>query len=149
MIIFTRTGFFNADIQKLIVELDKEFVVRYPFLKDIFTPFNLMNETARVMIAHDQATPVACGAFRPMDERTIEIKRMYTVPAYRNQGIGKLILLEVEQWAKEEGFSIAKLETGMNQPEAISAYIKSGYVRMPSFSPYKNVKESIYMTKNL
>lgn len=149
MIIFTRTYFFNPDIQKLIVELDKEFVVRYPFLKDIFTPFNLMNESARVIIAHDQATPIACGAFRPMDEQTIEIKRMWTVPAYRNQGIGKRILLELEQWAKGEGFFVAKLETGINQPEAISAYVKSGYVRMPSFAPYENVKESICMTKNL
>jgi GNAT superfamily N-acetyltransferase len=149
MITFIQTNFSNEDFKKLIVELDKEFVVRYPFLQNTFTPFNLMNEHARVIIAHEHATPVACGAFRPVDDMTIEIKRMYTLPLYRNQGIGKRILMELEQWAKREGFLISKLETGINQPEAIAAYEKSGYVRIPKFPPYVYVTESICMEKGL
>ena len=74
MITLTHTNFFNPDFKKLIAELDKEFVVRYPFLQNVFTPFNLMNENARVVMAYDHITPMACGAFRPMDEKTIEIK---------------------------------------------------------------------------
>ncbi len=149
MITFIQTNFSNEDFEMLIVELDKEFEVRYPFLQNAFTPFNLMNENARVIIAHEHATPIACGAFRPVDDRTIEIKRMFTLPLYRNQGIGKRILMELEQWAKREGFMISKLETGINQPEAIAAYEKSGYVRIPKFPPYVHVNESICMEKSL
>jgi GNAT superfamily N-acetyltransferase len=149
MITFIHTNFSNEDFKKLIVELDKEFVVRYPFLQNIFTPFNLMNEHARVIIAHEHATPIACGAFRPMDDSTIEIKRMFTLPSYRNRGIGKRILHELEKWARREGFTISKLETGINQPEAIAAYEKSGYKRIPNFPPYLGVKESICMKKSL
>ncbi len=149
MITLTHTNFFNPDFKKLIAELDKEFVVRYPFLQNVFTPFNLMNENARVVMAYDHITPMACGAFRPMDEKTIEIKRMYTLPLYRNQGFGKRIVMELEQWAKREGFLISKLETGINQPEAIAAYENSGYVRIPKFPPYVYVTESICMEKGL
>lgn len=131
------------------MELDNEFVVRYPFLQNVFTPFNLMNENARVVLAYDHTTSVACGAFRPMDENTIEIKRMYTLPSFRNQGIGKRILMELEHWAKREGFSVSKLETGINQPEAIAAYEKSGYIRIAKFPPYVYVNESICMEKSL
>ena len=60
-----------------------------------------------------------------------------------------MILQKLEQWAKEEKFVLAKLETGINQPEAIAAYEKSGYVRIPNFEPYVNVKESICMMKGL
>ncbi len=149
MITFIRTTFSNPDLQQLIVELDKEFAVRYPFIENIRVPFNLLNESARVVIAYDLSTPIACGAFRPMDETTIEIKRMYTVPSYRNQGIGKKVLLELERWARREGFNISLLETGVNQPEAITAYEKSGYTRIPNFPPYVDVKESICMRKYL
>ncbi len=149
MIMFNRASFSNPNLQKLIAELDKEFVVRYPFIENIRIPFNLLNETARVVVAYDHTTPIACGAFRPVDETTIEIKRMYTVPSYRNQGIGKKILLELEHWARREGFSVSILETGINQPEAIAAYEKSGYTRVPNFPPYVDVKESICMRKYL
>ena len=149
MIKLIRTNLSNPDFHKLIVKLDHEFVVRYPFLKDTFTPFNLMNENASVIMAYDHTIPVASGAFRPVDEQTIEIKRMYTLPSYRNQGIGKRILIALEQWARAEGFLVSKLETGINQPEAIAAYEKSGYKRIPNFPPYVEVQESICMEKYL
>lgn len=149
MIAFIRTNYSNPDFHKLIVELDKEYVVRYPFLENVFSPFNRMSENAHVIMVYDHTTPVACGAFRPVDEMTIEIKRMYTIPSYRNQGIGKRILNQLEKWAMREGFSISKLETGINQPEAIAAYEKSGYKRIANFAPYEQVKESICYMKKL
>jgi len=149
MITFRHTLFSNPDFKKLIVELDQEFVVRYPFLHDVTASYNLLNELARVIIAYENLTPVACGAFRPVDDMTIEIKRMYTTPPHRNKGIGKKILTELELWALKEGFSIAILETGIHQPEAIAAYQKSGYTRIPNFAPYTDIKESICMRKYL
>jgi len=149
MITFIRTNFSNPDFNKLIIELDKEFVVRYPFLQYVSASFNLMNEQARVVVVYDHSIPIGCGAFRPVDETTIEIKRMYTMPAYRNQGIGKQVLKELEKWARREGFTTSLLETGINQPEAIAAYQKTGYTRIPNFHPYELIRESICMKKYL
>jgi GNAT superfamily N-acetyltransferase len=149
MITFVRTNFSNQDLHKLIVELDNEFVIRYPFLENMRIPFNILNESARVVVAYDHLMPVACGAFRPINETTIEIKRMYTIPSIRNRGIGKNILIKLEDWARREGFTVSILETGINQPEAISAYQKSGYTRIPNFPPYVDIKESICMRKYL
>jgi putative acetyltransferase len=74
---------------------------------------------------------------------------MYVARSFRSQGVGKMILQKLEQWAKEEKFMEAKLETGINQPEAIAAYEKSGYVPIQNFEPYIGVKESICMMKQL
>ena len=74
---------------------------------------------------------------------------MFVVPSFRNKGIGKMILQQLEQWAAEGGFIQAKLETGIKQPEAIAAYEKSGYTRIPNFGPYSNIEESICMAKLL
>ena len=130
--------------------MDKEFWVRYPDTQQNFAPFNYVDETARVIVSYDDDSPIGCGCFRPMKEKdTIEIKRMYVVPSFRNRGVGKMILQSLETWAKAEGFHRAKLETGIKQPEAIAAYEKSGYFRIPNFEPYVNVVESICMMKQL
>jgi len=149
MITFVRTNYLNQDLSPLIEALDQEFVIRYPFIENMRIPFNVLNETAHVILVFDHSTPVACGAFRPVDETTVEIKRMYTKPEYRNRGIGKNVLVELERWARGEGFVVSILETGINQPEAIAAYEKSGYCRIPNFPPYVDVKESICMKKYL
>ena len=149
MFVFIKTNFSNPNFRKLIEELDNEFLVRYPFPQQVFTPFNLLDQNTRVVMAYYQIIPDGCGAFRVIDEQTIEIKRMYTLPSHRNEGIGKRILNQLETWAKVEGFSVSKLETGINQPEAIAAYEKSGYKRIPNFPPYVEVRESICMEKYL
>ena len=150
MITNRRASPFDQDFHNLIVDLDKDLWRRYPDIQQNFTPFNRVDESFRVILVYDNNSPIGCGCFRPMnEERTIEIKRMYVALAFRGRGIGKWILRELEQWAKEEGFLISKLETGINQPEAIAAYEKSGYDRIPNFPPYVEVKESICMKKYL
>lgn len=144
-----RTDSSNRDLQELIHALDAEFVVRYPYQGNKFTQFNLLADNARVMLAYDETLCVACGAFRPVNSHTVEIKRMYTLPAYRNKGLGKMILNALETWAREENFTEAILETGIRQPEAIAAYEKSGYTRIPNYPPYEDVKESICYRKKL
>jgi putative acetyltransferase len=150
MITYRRASAFDKDFHHLIVDLDKDLWSRYPDIQQNFTPFNRVDESFRVILAYDKNSPIGCGCFRPMNEdRTIEIKRMYVALTHRNQGIGKTILYSLEHWAKEEGFMISKLETGINQPEAIAAYEKSGYTWIPNFPPYVEVKESICMMKVL
>jgi putative acetyltransferase len=129
--------------------LDQEFVVRYPYLQNVFTSVNTLSDNARVVLAYDGVRCVACGAFRPVSDQLVEIKRMYTLPEYRSKGVGKMILAELETWARNEGFTESILETGIRQPEAIAAYEKSGYVRIPNFPPYEQVKASICYHKEL
>jgi len=150
MITYRRASAFDQDFHHLIVDLDKDLWSRYPEIQHNFMPFNKVDESFRVILAYDKNAPIGCGCFRPMNEdRTIEIKRMYVARTHRNQGIGKTILHHLEHLAKDEGFLISKLETGINQPEAIAAYTKSGYTWIPNFPPYVEVKESICMMKVL
>lgn len=149
MLTITHTSYFNPDFKKLIELLDKEYMIRYPYFTNFTNPYNILDEQARVILVYDNTTPIACGAFRPVDNKTIEIKRMYTLSPFRNRGIGKQVVRELEQWARSEGFSVSILETGINQPEAIATYEKSGYVRTAKYPPYVDVQESICMKKSL
>jgi putative acetyltransferase len=150
MLAYKRTTGSDSDFKELVVDLDNDLWIRYPDIQQNFVIYNFVDESFRVIVVQDDGRPVGCGCFRPvMEDGVVEIKRMYVAPTFRNKGIGKMILSHLEQWAKEEGYSQTKLETGIRQPEAIAAYEKSGYTRIPNFEPYVNVKESICLMKIL
>lgn len=150
MLAYVRSSVSNPDFQHLVEALDKELWQRYPDIEHQYAPFNSVGDEARVLVVYEEIGPVGCGCFRPMKEpATVEIKRMYVVPSFRNRGIGKEILVHLESWAKEQGFTTAKLETARRQPEAISAYQQSGYKEIPNYGPYANLPESICMEKSI
>ena len=72
---------------------------------------------------------------------------MYTLPESRGKGITKAILMELETWAKEEGYTTSILETGYLQFDAIGLYQKLGYEITDNFGQYIGVANSICMKK--
>ena len=151
MITIKRTTFDDPSVKTLIQKLDKELWERYPTEQAFFDNFNKLPEDARVVIAFDGENAVGCGAFKPLatPEKAVEIKRMYVDPKMRGRAIGVLILENLETWAKEEGFELAQLETGNNQPEAVRLYEKVGYYWIENYEPYVGVKSSICFEKKL
>lgn len=150
MILSERRMFADPDFRLLCQDLDREFEIRYPDSRHNFEPYNKVGESAQVIVAYSGIIPVGCGCFRPTStELEVEIKRMYVVPAYRGRGISRIVLTDLEQWARSEGYTNAKLETGIRQPEAIGLYSRLGYTTIPNYPPYEGVAESICMAKVL
>jgi putative acetyltransferase len=150
MLTYKRTIGSDSKFKALVDDLDNDLWIRYPDIQQDLAPYNFVDESFRVIVVQENDRQVGCGCFRPVAETgVVEIKRMYVAPTLRNKGVGKMILAKLEQWAMEEGFVRAKLETGIRQPEAIAAYEKSGYTRIPNYEPYVNVKESICLMKIL
>jgi len=149
MVTLKRTTSTDPDFQFLVIDLDKELWLRYPAIQQNFVPHNKMDRNSRVVIAYSDNAAVGCGCFRPMDNTILEIKRMYVKPDGRGSGIAKLILSELEAWGKEEGFTESRLETGINQPEAIAVYKRAEYKQIPNYPPYTEIAESICMAKAL
>ncbi len=70
---------------------------------------------------------IAGGAFMRCDETTAELKRVWTEPSLRQQGIARLVLGELEAQAVRQGYRRLFLTTGFRQPEAKNLYLTSGY----------------------
>jgi len=149
MIKITRTNSVNQDFRQLIAGLDQELVERYGETQEELDKNNVIESNPNVVIAYDNSVPAGCGCYRIIGKTKVEIKRMYVVKKFRGVGISKMILLELEQWAFEEGFQMALLETGKKQLEAIHFYFKSGYKLAENFPPYIGNKMSVCMNKEL
>ena len=78
-----------------------------------------------------------------------EIKRMYVRPAARRGGVGRRILLALEEAAAGHGYATLRLETGPLQLEAIALYERVGYRRVAAWAPYDGDPDSVCMAKRL
>ena len=90
---------------------------------------------------------VRCGALRPLDEITAEVRRMYVVRSARRKGVGRALLAHLERTAADLGFKIMRLETGNRQLPAMTLYEAYGFVRVPPFGDYVNDPTSVCYEK--
>ena len=78
-----------------------------------------------------------------------EIKRLFVLPAHRRQGISCGIVNYLENQLVTSGVQLARLETGVRQPEALCLYRKLGYLERIPFGAYREDPLSIFMEKAL
>lgn len=150
MITYQRSKYNDPNFMELVRQLDEDLKNRYKSYQEKFTALNKLDAAVKVILAYDGSDAIACGAIRPMKEaHTIELKRMFVQAAYRGRGIGKQVLQMLEEWAAEESYTIIRLETGKNQPEAIALYQKYGYRDTEPYGEYKNIEEAICMEKTV
>lgn len=149
MITLIKTNSDSSDFRSLVVQLDADLQARYGEQQSFFSQFNKLDHIHHVIVAYENNQPVGCGAFKEYELGVAEIKRMFVTPALRGKGIAAEILSALELWAKEEGFEICILETGVQQPEAISLYEKCSYNRIPNYGQYIGVEISLCMQKQL
>ena len=137
----------------MIDELNESIWERYPDMRpsdsDRYKGRNVLSVDTPFFVAYLDCRPIGCGAYRPMDGTTVEIKRMYVSRTVRKQGIGRAMLRHLEQAARAAGYTTARLETGTAQTEAIALYEKDGYRRVPCWPPYDVLPVSVCMEKSL
>lgn len=80
-----------------------------------------------LLLLLEDGAAVAGGAYRRYDERTAELKRIWTHPAHRRRGLARRVLRELEHRAAANGYDRVFLTTGPRQPEARHLYLSTGY----------------------
>ena len=95
------------------------------------------------LIAWQDDEIIGTGAFVPRTENRVEIVRMSVKKELRRQGIGREILKELCQRAKQAGYTEAILETTATWQEVIEFYLKNGF----GITHYQD--GDVYFRKNL
>jgi len=149
MITLIRTDSTNKDFIHLVKHLDADLAERDGDKHAFYNQFNAIGKIKYAVVAYENDQPVSCGAIKEYASETMEVKRMYTLPEKRGQGIASKILAELEIWTRELSFKKCILETGKNQPEAIHLYKKSGYEIIPNYGQYTEIDNSVCFEKEL
>jgi putative acetyltransferase len=135
----------------LIAALIREMIQIYPDEDGAgnFEPADVLVPRSTFLVGSLGGQPVACGGYRPLSPEIAEIKRLYVTPDYRGRGFARRILEELETRARRDGYSYARLETGILQPEAIRLYEKTGYHRIDEYGIYVGNPRSVCFEKVL
>ena len=102
-----------------------------------------------LLLARISGEPAGCGALKFHGTGPAELKRMWVAPSARGLGVGRRILAELEQYARQRGTTVLRLETSRHLTEAISLYRSAGYAEVPAFSdePYAHHWFEKHLTK--
>jgi putative acetyltransferase len=149
MIQIARTDSENRDFVELVDQLDVDLAERDGTDHAFYAQFNKINKIRYVVLAFEGNRAVGCGAVKEYSADAMEVKRMFTVPTSRGNGVAKKILAELESWTAELGYKKCILETGKKQPEAIALYTKMGYHVIPNYGQYEGIENSVCFEKAL
>jgi DNA-binding MarR family transcriptional regulator/GNAT superfamily N-acetyltransferase len=98
----------------------------------------LIEPVGLLLVARLRDEPVGCGALKFDGADRADIKRMWVAPTARGLGVGRRLLTELEDRARERGMRVVQLETNKTLREAISLYRSAGYTEVDAFNdePY-------------
>ena len=149
MLSITRCTGKDEPFRTLIDALDEELNERYGAQMEFFGQYNHSSDVSTALVAWIDGESAGCGCFKPYSDNTVEMKRIFVPKRFRGRGVARAVMAELEAWARELGYAVAILETGILQPEAIRLYEAAGHERIPNYPPYENVAESVSYRKML
>ncbi|MFD0739927.1 GNAT family N-acetyltransferase [Lysobacter koreensis] len=142
----------EAAAQALIARLDEHLAALYDFAINHAASVQSMElPSVRFLGAYVDGELIGCGAVRTVEGDCTygEIKKVFVTEEHRGHGHSKAIVRELEAHLRRTGVRVARLATGIRQPEAISLYASLGYVRRPPFAAQTADSSTVYMEKQL
>ena len=114
-------------------------------------PGKFVPPEGRLIMAVSSEQAIGCAALRRIDEKVCELKRMFVLPQFRGQGIGKALARKLIEDARTMGYEYMRLDTGNFWTAAIQLYESLGFQRIePSHEvPEELRKVSIFMELRL
>lgn len=138
-----------AQAAELIEDLDAYLSALYPPESNhLESVEDLQKKHVRMFGCRMKDELVAMGAVKLMDAYG-EFKRLYVSPRYRGEKIASAILKRLELEIQNNKFDLARVETGIHQPEAIFLFKSNGYSICKPFGNYHEDPLSIFMEKRL
>lgn len=139
----------SPDATELLAALDEYQAGLYPPASTHLLPAAELARPGAVFLgAFVGGRMVGCGGYVHCDGYG-EMKRLFVRPNARGQGVGELLLAELERRARADGLPMLRLETGVRQPAALRLYERAGYARRGPFGDYPDDPLSVFMEKRL
>lgn len=139
----------QPDVERLLDGSEAFALSLYPadscYLLDIS---ELEEPGVDVFVARVDGVALGMAALVPYPDYA-ELKRLFVDDEARGRGLAGALLRAVEDRARAQGCTLARLETGPKSVAAIALYEKHGYLRIPNFGQYEGDPHSYCMEKAL
>jgi DNA-binding MarR family transcriptional regulator/N-acetylglutamate synthase-like GNAT family acetyltransferase len=126
-------------LAEYFAELDRRFDAGFDPSRSISAALDEMRPPAGVfLVARLHGDAIGCGALKFHADAPTELKRMWVDPRARGLGVGRRLLVALEDHAVAGGSRALRLETSKTLIEAIAMYRAAGYREVEAFNdePY-------------
>ncbi len=138
-VIFVENDTYKNSVKELFWEylvwandrVNDEFNVKFDIAKMLEEDMDNLNiflpPNGRIILIESDGKVSGIGCLKKSKEEYGEIKRMYVRPKYRGMGLGKEILLNLLESAREIGYKYVRLDSTKFMNEAHSLYRSMGF----------------------
>ena len=91
------------------------------------------NNHGLFLVVLDDKKLIGTGALKRMDEITAELKRLWLLEEYHGQGIGRRVVMQLFDFARQKGYTHIRLQTGHTQIRALKFYKRLGFYEIESY----------------
>ncbi|MDH4109178.1 MAG: GNAT family N-acetyltransferase [Gammaproteobacteria bacterium] len=142
----------DPELAELIRLSDEYMSALYPAESNhLESPAALAAPNVTILGAYVGDRLAASVAAKTMDDDGVyaEIKRLFVLDAFRGRGLAKRLMDHLEADLSNRDIPLARLETGILQPEALGFYEQRGYAYRPPFASYRLDPWSVFMEKRI
>ncbi len=111
-------------------------------------PGKYASPAGRLLLATQAGEAVGCIALHPLGNEICEMKRLFVRPAFRGQGVGRILVEEVVAEARAIGYASMRLDTLPSMGAAILLYQSLGFARIPAYNTTP-LSDTIFMELGL
>ena len=117
----------SQDFRALAAKLDAYYFTLVGDIQLQYAEPNRPENMSALVVAYDGKVPIACGAWKAIDDSTAEIKRIFVEPQYRRKGVARAVIQTLEDHAAFTGHSKLILETAVDTTGSHRLYLSLGY----------------------
>jgi putative acetyltransferase len=88
---------------------------------------NYYHHWSYIILVYEKFDPIAFLVMNPHENSSAKIISTYVVPKFRKRGIAKMMLHEIELWAKEKDFKSISVIISSNNYSGLILGIKIGF----------------------
>lgn len=118
----------SRDFRALAAALDAYYFELVGDIQNRYAETNRPENMTALAVVYDGEQAVACGAWKRLAEDLAELKRLYVAPAYRRQGVARMLMAALETDARENGIARMILETAKTTADSQQLYLSAGYL---------------------
>jgi GNAT superfamily N-acetyltransferase len=134
------TAFEPAFHEYLVIQHFADELARLP---GVYAP-----PEGRLLLATVAGEPAGCVAFKRLEAGICEMKRLYVRPAFRAQGLGRVLAESIIAAARDAGYHTMRLDTLPAMRSAQALYASLGFREI---APYREnpVEGAVFMERSL